>query len=39
MGSFEFIEQDMQVMSSVVPTEYGDGSGHKIMPALAQATE
>lgn len=39
MGSFEFIKQDMQVRSSVVPTENGNGSGDKTMLALAQATE
>lgn len=38
-GSFEFIKQNMQVRSPVVPTEDGDGNGDKTMPALAQATE
>lgn len=35
MGSFEFTKEDMQLRSSVVPIEDGDGSGDKTMPALA----
>lgn len=39
MGRFEFVKQDRQVRSSMVPTEDGDGSRDKAMPTLAQATE
>lgn len=39
MDSFEFVKQGMQVRSSVVPKEDGDGSRDRAMLILAQATE